>query len=166
MSLFEVITVVIAIGGLFVAWKSLKRSHAIGKQQSQLQAEQLELVRIQLQMHQRMVESADKSGSTTKPADVRVSLERTGKNARFVVRNWGLGAASNVEMEVKPISGNGSPIITSDYNEKFPIPRLAPGGECSVIAALSFDTGTNFDASWSWNDEDGKGRNESSRVSL
>jgi hypothetical protein len=167
MNIYETLTVLASIGVLITAIASYIQSKALKKRQSQLQAKQEDLIDIQLKLHKREAEASapEKQGPLIKAA-VRVSLEGTGRSARFVTRNWGFGPAKNVELEVNPISGKRSPIIASDYNEKFPIPRLAPGGECSLIAALSFDTGTSFDVVWSWENEDGMTQKESSRVSL
>jgi hypothetical protein len=145
---------------------SLRRSNAVKKQQASLQKKQEELIDLQLQLHRREAAAVNRSQPATQPADVRVSLEGTARSARFTIRNWGYGAARNVNLEVKPLSGNESPLVSGDYDEKLPVPRLSPGGECSLIAALSFDTGITFDVTWSWEDEDGTPGEESSRVSL
>ena len=173
MNTYETLTVLVAAGGLLIAASglvvsivSLRRSNAVKMQQARLQEKQEELIDIQLQLHRREVEAIDNARSVAQPADVRVSLEGTARSARFVIRNWGYGAANNVDMEVKPIFGNVSPLVRGDYDEKLPIPRLTPGGECSLIAALTFGTGASFDVKWSWQDDDGTPHTESSRVSL
>lgn len=160
------IGVLIAGGGLVVSIVSLVRSNAVKRQQLSLQEKQEELVDIQLRMHKEEVERWPEAGVRTKQADIRVSLEGTAKKARFVVRNWGYGAASTVDLKVTPVQGEESPLIESDYAEQFPIPRLAPGGECSLIAALTFETGATFDVQWSWENDDGTPGKEASRVSL
>lgn len=160
------IGVLIAGGGLVVSIISLIRSNAVKRQQLRLQEKQEELVDIQLRMHKEEVERSPESLRGAEPADIRVCLEGTARNAKFVVRNWGFGAASNVDLKVAPVQGEESPLIDDDYAEKFPIPRLAPGGECSLIAALTFETGATFDVEWSWENEDGTRSKEVSRVSL
>ena len=173
MNTFEQLTILVAAGGLLVAAGglvvsiiSLRRSNAVKNQQARLQEKQEELIDLQLQLHRRETEPVTQSQRESQPADVRVSLEGNARSARFVIRNWGYGAARNVNLEVKPLSGNDSPLLSGDYDEKLPVPRLAPGNECSLIAALSFDTGVAFDVTWSWEDEDGAPREETSRVSL
>ena len=173
MTTYELLTVLVAaggltvaLGGLIVSVVSLRRSNAVKKHQARLQEKQEELIDIQLQLHRREVEAVHQSQSTLQPADVRVSLEGTARSARFVIRNWGYGAANNVNLKVKPLPNNESPLVLGDHDEKLPIPRLSPGGECGLIAALSDDTGVSFDVIWSWEDEDGTPREESSRVAL
>lgn len=159
-------SVLIAAGGLTVSIISLRRSTAVKKQQFRLQEKQEELIDIQLQLHKREAEVSEVADSKPKAADVRVSLEGTAQRARFVIRNWGFGAANNVDVRIDSLQGNESPLVRGDYDKKLPIPRLAPGGECSLIAALTFDTGVSFDVKWSWIDEDNTHHGESSRVSL
>lgn len=55
--------------------------------------------------------------------------------------------------------------MKNDTDVNLPVPRLAPGAEGSLIAALTFSTGVAFDVSWSWVEEDGVQCTESSRIS-
>ena len=155
-----------AVGSLIVAIVSLKRSSRLKDQQIRLQEKQEELIDLQLKQHKRMLENEKHEPVIDKKADVRVSLERAGKHARFVIRNWGEAAAKNVDLSVKPVDGHTSPIADSDKNAKLPIPRLAPGADCSLMAAITYDSGTTFDVSWNWEELDGSKETESSRLSL
>lgn len=176
MEAYQVITIIVAAcgvliagGGLVVSIVSLRRSSANEAQSRRLQEKQEELTELQLKLHRGEIEKIEQSSSASindKKADVRVSLEGSVKRARFVIRNWGYSAARDVNLEVTPIKGRSSPLVNGDADEKLPIPRLAPGADCSLIAALTFDTGVTFDVSWTWIEEDGSQRQESSRVSL
>lgn len=161
--------VLIAAGGLVVSIVSLRRSNTTENQTNRLQKKQEELADLQLQLHRAEIKRGAgqaPAGKQSKAADVRVSLEGSARNPRFVIRNWGYGAANDVDLEVAPLKGNSSPLVQGDADKKLPIPRLAPGSDCSLIAALTFDTGVAFDVSWTWRDEDGTKRSESSRLSL
>ncbi len=174
MELYQIITivvaafgVVIAAGGLVVSIISLRRSSANEVQSKRLRGKQEELTELQLKLHRDEVEKIGASNTSKlldKQADVRVSLEGGDKTPKFVIRNWGYSAASDINIKVTPLQGHSSPLVTGDI--KMPISRLTPGGYCSLIAALSFDTGVVFDVSWSWTEEDGSKRQESSMVSL
>lgn len=176
METYQILTIAVAGGGLLVAGGglivsivSLRRSRAVQKQTQRLQQKQEELTDLQLTLHRTEVRKLDHTASaenTHKAADVRVSLEGTARQARFAIRNWGFGAAKDVKVEVQPLGDNSSPLVKGDADEKLPIPRLAAGADCSLIAALTFDTGVVFDVRWSWLDEDGTRHEESSRVSL
>lgn len=176
MEPYQIITIVVAAfgvliagGGLIVSIISLRRSSANETQSHRLQEKQEELTELQLKLHRDEVEKvkqSDVTGLCDKHADIRVSLEGSAKRAKFVIRNWGYSAAQGINLEVKPVDGKSSPLVKSDADVKLPISRLAPGGDCSLIAALSFDTGVAFDVLWSWFEEDGTQREQSSRVSL
>lgn len=161
--------VLIAAGGLIVSIVSLRRSSVNEAQSKRLREKQEELTELQLKLHRdevEEIETSNISGRLDKRADIRVTLEGGEKKPKFVIRNWGYSAASDVNLEVTSVQGHSSPLVNGDADVKLPIPRLAPGGHCSLIAALSFDTGAVFDLCWSWSEEDGSKRQESSRVSL
>ena len=173
MEAYQVLTIAVAIGGVLIAAGglvvsiiSLRRSSATEAQTLRLQEKQEELADLQLKLHQAEVENLEESTSVGRSADIRVTLEGTARSSRFIIRNWGYGAAKDVNLGVKPLKGFSSPLVKGDADEKLPIPRLAPGSDCSLIAALSNDTGSTFDINWSWFDEDGTPRKESSRISL
>jgi len=176
MEPYQVITIIVAAcgvllagGGLIVSIVSLRRSSANEARSRRLQEKQEELTELQLKLHRDEVEKIEKSdiaSASDRQADIRVNLEGSAKNARFVIRNWGYSAAKDIDLEVTSIEGKSSPLVTGDADVKLPIPRLAPGGDCSLIAALSFDTGVAFDVSWTWAEEDGSKRQQSSRISL
>jgi len=155
-----------ALGSLIVAIISLKSSKAAKKQQIRLREKQEELLDIQLKQHKKIVERGSSIQKSEKSADIRVSLEGSSRNARFVIRNWGEAAADHVDVNVEPVDGHSSPLIEGDIKSKLPIPRLAPGADCSLIAAITFDSGTTFDVLWTWEEMDGTKKSERSRLSL
>ena len=166
MTIYEILAILIAGGGLWISIRSNNRSKKIQNQSLRLQQKQEELTDIQLKLHKEKVEGLEQNKRQAKSADVRVSLEGDPRHARFVIRNWGFGAANNVNIKVKTIQGEGSPLVSGDYDKKLPIPRLAPGTEVKLIAALTMDTGVTFDVEWTWENEDGTTKKENSRVSL
>lgn len=155
-----------AIGSLVVAIISLSRSSKVKKKQVSLREKQEELVALQLKHHKLIIEKDLSDHLPEKAADIRVSLEGYSQKARFVIRNWGDSPAANVDLNVDPVDGHTSPLIEGDVKSKLPIPRLAPGSDCKLIAAISLDSGTTFDVSWSWKEVDGTEKKESSRLSL
>jgi len=161
---FQTIVALTAVGSLIVAIISYKRSSRLKERQIRLQEKQEELIDLQLKQHKRILENEKHEPALDKKADIRVSLERAGRHARFVIRNWGEAAANNVDLSVKPVDGHTSPI--SDTEATLPIPRLSPGADYSLMAAITYDSGTTFDVSWNWEELDGTKANESSRLSI
>ncbi len=170
---FQIIEIIIAVviaftasGSLVVAIISLKSSIKVKKKQMRLREKQEELVNLQLKHHKMIMEKELSDHLPEKVADIRVSLEGSTRKARFVIRNWGDSPAVNVNLNVEPVDGHTSPLIEDDIKSKLPIPRLTPGSDCAFIAAISFESGTTFDVSWSWREVDGTEKKESSRLSL
>ena len=149
----QIITAVISLVATLIALVSLHRSGKVQRQQLTLQAKQEELVGLQLQMLRK--QAATSEAPAKEKADVRVDLEKVGRSHRFVISNWGRGAAKRVTFDLDVTDGRISPLIKADYDEKIPIPELAPGGRVSLVAATSFDSGTAFYGRWTWQDPDG-----------
>jgi hypothetical protein len=165
MNEFELISVLIAAGGLIIATISIRKSRSLEKQQARLQKKQEELTDLQLELLRTEADRNNTPSQNIARADVRVSLEGIASDAKFYIRNWGMGSALDVKLSLKSL-GKSSPIMSNDYDSKFPIPRLSPGSEVSLIAAVTFSTGVSFDLHWWWHDEDGIKREESTRLSL
>ena len=164
--LFAAIGLLVAIVALLVALNALRRISELKSCQAHDHSKIESLTRVQLQLHRREVEKVTQARYTAGSAAIQVSLEGSEKKASFVVRNWGYGPANNVDVRISPLVGNKSPLASGEYERKFPLPVLEPGGEASLEAALSFDTGSTFDVNWGWQDEDGSMRSSSARVSL
>ena len=166
MTTSEIVTSLIALLGVIVAFVAIVRTRKVQAEQMRLQAKQEELTDIQLKLLKTEVERREEVGLEAERADVRVSLEGFSGHYRLVIRNWGLGSAKNVDLKISSPSGRASPLVENDYDEKIPIPQFAPGAKCSLIAALTFGTGTTFDAQWSWENPDGAQDERESRLAL
>jgi hypothetical protein len=129
-----------------------------------MREKQEELTDLQLRLLRREVE--EQTRRVIPPADVRVDLEGPARDAKFVVTNWGYGPAHSVDFKIKKREGGSSPFLVGDYEEKLPIPELLPGERVTFMAALTFGTGTIFDAILTWTDADGSPQVREKRVSL
>jgi hypothetical protein len=160
-TLQQIVTAAIAALGIVVSTWSLLRTRRLNRQQLRLHTKQEELIDLQLQALRRESTPAP----VTEKADVRVDLEGSGGNYKFVVTNWGRVPARDVtfDLDVKP--GSVSPLAT-DYEDKIPIPILAPGSRCALSAALTFGTGTTFQARWTWYNPDGTRSEMSSQLAI
>jgi hypothetical protein len=147
--------------GMIISLVSLSRTRKLQHQQMRLDAKQEELLDRQLAALSRESTVA----SPAEKADVRVDLEPYGSNHRFVITNWGRVPARNVTLDLDLKEGRVSP-LANDYEDKIPIPELAPGGRCSLSAALTFGTGTTFQARWTWYNPDGTQDHKSSQLAI
>lgn len=161
LNLQQIVTVAIAIVAAVISLVSLHRTGNVQRQQMRLQAKQEELIDLQLESLRKQ------AGATKAPpqekADVRVDLEQQGREYKFVITNWGRVPARGVTFDLDLKEGRISPLVSGDYDEKIPIPELAPGARCSIWAALTFGTGTTFHARWTWRNPD---ESQESRSSL
>jgi hypothetical protein len=172
MTTYELLTTIAAIGGLaigiggfIIALVSLSRTRKLDSQQVNLQSKQVELTQLQLDQVRKQAAAVTSSASAP-TADVRVSMEGFSRAYRIVISNWGDGEARDVNFDLQLQPGRVTPLVSGDYDEKIPIPVLAPGAQCSLLAAPSFDSGTVFDAKWSWRDPDGSQQHRESRLTL
>jgi hypothetical protein len=155
------VTVAIAIVGTFISFISLYRTWKLQRQQMRLQTKQEELTDLQLESLRK--QAAGTQIPAQEKADIRVDLEHSGGDYKFVITNWGRVSARDITFELDLKEGRSSPLVQGDYNEKIPIPELAPGARCVLLAAPTHSTGTSFQARWSWRNPDGSLEN---RVSL
>jgi len=118
-----------------------------------------------LQLIQKQAATADKAAGESS-ADVGVSLEGFSPNYRFIITNWGKGDARDVHFELESPPGRETPLIRGDYEEKIPIPLLAPSIQCTLLTAITFSSGTVFDAKWSWRNLDGSEEDRESQLTL
>lgn len=154
----QIVTAAIAAVAVIISGLSLYRTWKLQRQQMRLQAKQEELIDLQLEALRKQSTAA----SSTEKADVRVDLEPFGRNYKFTITNWGRVPARNITFELELKQGRVSPLVNGDYDEKIPIPELAPGARCSLLAALTFGTGTTFPARWTWYNPDGTQETRSS----
>lgn len=175
MTLYEHLDTIIALLGVIVAVVSLVRTRRLDERQNRFSEKQEELTDLQLQLlrrevaHQAALPSATPQPApppAVAPADVRATLEHAGNGERFVITNWGYGPARNVNFQIRRREGRSSPLVSGDYDEKNPIPELLPGDRVTFIAALTFGSGTTFDALLTWQNEDGSEQQRETRVTL
>jgi hypothetical protein len=155
----QIVTAAIAAAAVIISVVSLVRTWKLQRQQTRLQAKQEELIDLQLAALRKQSTGA----SVAEKADVRVDLEPAGGNHKFVITNWGRVPARNVTFDLDLNEGRISP-LANDYDEKIPIPDLAPGSRCSLSAGLTFRTGTTFHVRWTWYNPDGSQENRSSQI--
>jgi len=156
LTLQQTITAAIAIVAAITSFVSLRRTSAVRRQQLRLQKKQEELTDLQLEALRKQAASASLTvAAPVEKADVRVDLDKAGRDYKFIITNWGRVPAREVTFDLDLEPGRSSPLVSGDYDVKIPIPELAPGARCPLWAALTFGSGTTFPARWSWRNPDG-----------
>lgn len=169
LTLPQVVTAAIALVAVAVSLISLHRTSKVQHQQLRLQKKQEELTDLQLEALRKQAQVPPSVASSTAPqekADVRVDLEQSGRDHKFIITNWGRVPAREVTFDLELEPGKPSPLVNGDYDVKIPIPELAPGARCPLWAALTFGSGTAFPARWSWRNPDGSVESRKSLLAI
>jgi len=151
MTTFELLTLLVALLAVAISAASLVRTRAIAQEQLELQRTTSQLAKKQLELL--LAEEAAASG-----ARLEIHIEPSGNSYKFVVSNVGDVPAKNVSFQLRPHGKGESPLITSDFSTKFPVPILGPGSAVGALAALSFGSATAFDVTLTWQDPNGRTR--------
>jgi len=153
------VTAAIALVAIVVSLVSLRRTSKVQEQQLRLQRKQEELTDLQLESLRKQSQVPPQPVAVPLPiqekADVRVDLQKTGRDFKFIITNWGHAPARDVTFDLDIEVGKRSPLVKGDYDVKVPIPELAPGNRVPLWAAITMGMGTTFPARWSWRNPDG-----------
>jgi len=159
MTQYEILSVVlacIAVIVTFVVWTGQRKMQ---RESNDLQRATSELAKKQLEILLR-----EEQGKNT--ARLSLDLFRDGKTYRFRITNISDVDARDVEMELLVKEPKDSPIISSEYAEKFPAKKIPPGSSVTLIAALHFGSPTAYNALLKWTNPDGSRAQEETYVAL
>jgi hypothetical protein len=159
MTPYEALTLIAACLALIVSLVTWSGQRKLQKEANDLQRAISELAKKQLEILLR-----EEKG--TFQARVALSLVKDGKTFRFRITNVGTADAKDVEMRLLLKDEKDSPIISSEYNEKFPAKKLSPGNSITLIAALHIGSPTAYNAVLKWINPDGKAVEDETYVAL
>jgi len=140
------IEISISIIALIVAVVSLMRNRSFNEKYLELQRIVSDLARKQLEILNR-----DESQEGHTYLDMQIVPK--GNAHEFLVSNVGDYPAREIEFEIKPQGSGESPLIQSDYEEKFPVSILQPGNSVGAMAAFHMGSPRGFMATLRWKDE-------------
>ena len=149
MTLFEALTLIAACLAMIVSLGTWWGQRKLQKEANDLQRATSELAKKQLEILLR-----EEKG--TSQARLSLSLVKDGKTFRFRITNVGDADARDVELRLLLKDEKDSPIIASEYNEKFPAKKLSPSSSVTLIAALHLGSPTAYNAVLKWTNPDGK----------
>lgn len=148
MSNYELLTIFIAGIAVLISLTTWNGQRKLQKESNELQKATSELAKKQLEIL--VKEDREKSS-----ARLKLDLIKDGNGYKFFITNIGNVDAKDVDLELLLTKPEDSPLIKSDYESKFPIPKLAPGSSVSLIAAITLSKPTAFNAKLSWINPDG-----------
>ena len=149
MSTYEALSIIIACLAALVSLVVWAGQRKLQREANYLQRATSELSKKQLEILLR-----EEKGQNT--ARLSFALERDGKGLRFFLRNISDVEARDIQIELLLERPEDSPIIKSDFEQKFPVKRLQSGESVSLLAALHLGSPTAFNARISWTNPSGK----------
>ena len=158
MSKYEILSVVLGCIATIVSLVVWIGQRKIQREANDLQRATSELAKKQLEILLR-----EEKGKNA--ARLSFDIFRDGKTYRFGITNISDVAAKNVDLRLL-VQPEDSPLVKSDYEAKFPIPILQPGGSVSLIAAIHFGSPTAYNAVLSWINPDGAEVSEETYAAL
>ena len=84
---------------------------------------------ISVRLQRRQIREIDEERGQREKADIRVTLERSGREAKFVITNVGQGTAFDINFSVEPKEEKEPPLVENDYAEKIPVEVLRSGDQ-------------------------------------
>jgi hypothetical protein len=159
VSKFEILSVVLGCLASFVSIVVWFGQRKIQKESNDLQRATSELAKKQLEILLR-----EEKGKNT--ARLSFDIYKDGKTYRFRITNISDVDAKNVSLKLLLNKPEDSPLIPSDYDSKFPLPKLQPGCSANLIAAIHLGSPTAYNAVISWENPDGSIVNEETYAAL
>lgn len=157
MSTFELINAFIALLALLASLVTWFGQRKLQREANDLQRATSKLAEQQLQILERQERGR---GS----ARLRVELVPNGRGWQFVLANVGEAEARNVDLRFVLEHDSDSPIISSEYAEKFPLPKLPSGSRVTLIAAMHLGGPSAFNLIIGWTNPAGDRMEEDAYV--
>lgn len=159
MTVYEILSALIATVALIISTVSLIRGRTI-------QAKQLECEAITASLAKKQLELLEKEEQTEDRAHVTAEMVKVGtKNYRFVVMNQGPSVATNVTFEIDPASPE-KPLIGNEIQRKLPFPLLESGQSFTLIADLNMGSAMSYNTNLKWENPDGSKENKKIHLSI
>ena len=159
MTLYEIFNIVLpCIAILFSLW--------VWTVQKRMQRESNDLQRATSELAKKQLEILLREEQNKNTARLSLDLIKDEKTYRFRITNISDVDARDVEMELLVKDSKNSPIISSEYAEKFPAKKIPPGSSVTLIAALHFGSPTAYNALLKWTNPDGTRGQEETYVAL
>ena len=99
--------------------------------------------------------------------EINVELVTVGPNSHsFIVSNTGNQDAYEVNLKFNLKDSQRFPIRKKPYENTFPVKTIFKNDYKEIIATLSFESGIEFDITWSWKNKKGKSFSRGNIVSL
>jgi hypothetical protein len=159
MTLYEVLTLLVALIGAVTGIASLIRTRKVEKKHLEFQA-------IAASLAKRQLEALDRQEGVRTKADVVVELVKVGRNDfRFVLSNQGAAPATNIDFQIAKGSPD-DPLVRNECQQKLPYQKLDPGQSFTLIAARHMGSAMTYATHITWQNIDGSSDARDAHVSV
>jgi hypothetical protein len=146
MSLAEGANIAVALVAVVVAVVSLYRTRLV-------EAEQLRQGRIMADLAAKQIVSLDEADARRHRAAVTANMVREAKGHAVYIENRGEAQAQNLTLEI--VDCDRGPFIRGDYDAKFPVEVLQPGGTIRLTALITHGGPLTYKGRLRWTNPDG-----------
>lgn len=143
MTLYEILTILVALIGAVTGVASLIRTRKV-------EAKQLEYQAIAASLARKQLEVLGKQETAQSKADVVVELVKVGRSDfKFVLSNQGAAPAMNIGFRIAEGSPD-DPLVRNECESKLPYPEREPGQSFTLIAALHMGSAMVYATHITW----------------
>lgn len=159
MTPYETLSIIIAGIAVIVSLVVWNGQRKIQREANDLQRATAELSKKQLEIIRR-----EEKGKNT--ARLFIEFFREGKYYRFRITNKSEVEAKDVELEFLLDNPKDSPLIASEYEQKFPAKKISPGHSITLNATMHFSSPLAYNVLLKWTNPDGARTEEETYVAL
>ncbi|PSW44385.1 hypothetical protein [Photobacterium leiognathi] len=159
MSEYEVLSVILSSLAALI-------SLIVWNGQRKLQRESLDMQKATAELAKKQLEILLREDKEKSTARLKVDLVKSGNGYKFVITNISNVDAKNISFELLVDNPRNNPLVGSDVNSKLPAPKLSPGSELSLLAAIHLGSPTAYNALLTWTNPNGEAVSDETYVSL
>ncbi|MGR5094605.1 hypothetical protein ACPV5O_04970 [Vibrio maritimus] len=159
MSEYEVLSVILSsLAGLIslIVWNG----------QRKLQRESLDMQKATADLAKKQLEILLREDKEKSTARLKLDLVKSGNGYKFVITNISNVDAKDISFDLLVDNPRHNPLVGSDVNSKLPAPKLSPGSELRLLAAIHLGSPTAYNALLTWTNPNGETVTDETYVSL
>ncbi|MFA0567714.1 hypothetical protein [Vibrio gallaecicus] len=159
MSEYEVLSVILSSLAALI-------SLIVWNGQRKLQRESLDMQKATADLAKKQLEILLREDKEKSTARLKLDLVKSGNGYKFVITNISNVDAKDISFDLLVDNPRHNPLVGSDVNSKLPAPKLSPGSELSLLAAIHLGSPTAYNAQLTWTNPNGETVTDETYVSL
>ena len=134
--------------------------------QRKLQRESLDMQKATADLAKKQLEILVREDKEKSTARLKLDLVKSGNGYKFIISNISSVDAKDISFDLLVDNPRHNPLVDSDVNSKLPAPKLSPGSELSLLAAIHLGSPTAYNALLTWTNPNGETVTDETYVSL